>query len=193
MAPLPTINNVFRVVLLWNTNTGITPRNVFHVHANGADEGDVKDTIQSNAVDHMFSPMSGAYDCPQIGVTKLDGSSAQQIFNITSGTFLGGHSGSDAIPQACALLSLHTAQRGPRGRGRMYIGPIVEAAQANGVLNTTDGADMDVAWSDFISAMDTDNMPMVVASYVHADFHLLTSINIDSLVATQRRRLDQLR
>jgi hypothetical protein len=54
---------------------------------------------------------------------------------------------------------------------------------------------MGTAWGAFASALsDPDAGPVLgVASYVHADFHAESSIRVDSLVATQRRRQDQLR
>lgn len=193
MATLPVINNVFRCTLLWNTNVGITPRNVFHVRASGATQEDVALAVEASAVDHLVAPMSAAWDCPEIAVLKLDGSSAGQIFSLSSGTFLGGVTGSDVIPQATAVVSFHTAQRGPRGRGRMYVGPIAESMQAQGVLNTTAHDDMGVAWVDFIENLSNADTPLQVASYVHADAHEVTNVNVDVMIGTQRRRLDQLR
>jgi hypothetical protein len=193
MPVLPTISGVYRITLDWNTNVGITPRNVFHVRKNGSNEVEVSDIILGDAVDHLFAPMSASWDCPELAVLKLDGTSATQFFPIDSGTFLGGTTGSDVIPQACAVVSFHTLQRGPRGRGRMYVGPISENQQAQGALNTTTSGDMAVAWAEFISNLSGDDCSLVVASYVHSDAHDVTSFNIDALIGTQRRRLDQLR
>jgi len=193
MPVLPTISNVYRITLDWNTNVGITPRNVFHVRKSGSNEVEVAEIIKSGAADHMFAPLSAGWDCPELAILKLDGSSATQFFPVDSGTFLGGTTGSDVIPQAAIVVSFHTTQRGPRGRGRMYVGPISENQQAQGAANTTTTADMAVAWAEFISNLDGDGCPMVVASYVHADAHDVITFNIDSLIGTQRRRLDQLR
>jgi hypothetical protein len=41
--------------------------------------------------------------------------------------------------------------------------------------------------------MNSANVPLVVASYAHADYHEVTSFAIDALVGVQRRRQDQLR
>lgn len=193
MPVLPTISNCYRVTLDWNANVGIQPRNVFHVRGPGASEELVRDNIVDAAVDHLFAPLSAGWDCPEVTVLKLDGTSAGQTFAIPSGTFLGGTTGSDVIPESCALIGFQTAQRGPRGRGRMFIGPISENQQAQGVLNTTTSADMATAWAEFISNLEGNGIPLQVTSYTHADSHDVTSFHISNTVGIQKRRLDQVR
>jgi hypothetical protein len=166
---------------------------VLHFFMLTGDEGDLGGFLVANAVNNMFAGMSQAYDCLLAQILKLDGTSATVPFTIPTGTFKGTASGSDQIAQCCSVVSHHTAQRGPRGRGRTYVGPLVESAQANGVLNSTVQGQQATAWSNFVAGMASDSAPMVVASYVHADANEVTSLHVDTICGTQRRRIDQLR
>jgi hypothetical protein len=190
---LPVINDVYRCTLNWPTNLGVAPRSVFHVHASGIDEAAVVSQINAAHQANMFWPMSQAYDCINIDCIKLDGTSATFTGVLTSGRYKGVQTGSDQNPAVAAVVSFRTLQRGPRGRGRMYVGPITETGQANGVLDATGAGLMAVGWAAWISAMNSANVPLVVASYAHADYHEVTSFAIDALVGVQRRRQDQLR
>jgi hypothetical protein len=193
MAPLPTISDVFRVQLVWNTNVGITPVNVFHVRTSIGTASDVGDTINADARVNQFAGMSAGHIVQGLNITALDGHSAAVFRALAPTKWHGSTSGSDLIPQSAAVVSFRTTQRGSRGRGRMYVGPIAESAQANGTLDSTVSGLLAVAWADFITDMAGDSTPLVVASYLHADAHDVDTFAIDSLVGTQRRRLDQLR
>lgn len=74
----------------------------------------------------------------------------------------------------------------------MFVGPITEATQANGHITSGTSATMATAWSDFISALNTDESPLVVASYLHSDSNDVTSFQIQDVVGIQKRRRDQL-
>lgn len=193
MAVLPTIPDVFRVSFEFPVNLGVKPSNVIHIFSLTGNEGDVGTAMVANAQANMFAGMSQAYDCLLLNILKLDGVSATVPFTVPTGTFKGTQAGSDQSPQVCALVSLHTSQRGPRGRGRIYIGPQTEANFANGSFDATKQGQMATGWSNFVAGMAGDDFPMVVASYVHADANEVTSLHVDSILATQRRRIDQLR
>lgn len=193
MAVLPVIPDVFRVSFEFPVNLGVTPSNVIHIFSLTGTEGDVGTAMVANAQANMFVGMSQAYDCLLLNILKLDGSSATVPFTVPTGTFKGTQAGSDQMPQVAALVSLHTAQRGPRGRGRVYVGPQTETNITNGTFNATPQGQMSTAWSNFVAGMAGDDFPMVVASYTHADANEVTSLHVDSICATQRRRLDQLR
>lgn len=193
MAPLPTITDVYRIQIVWNSNVGITPVNVFHVRASGATASGIFTSISNHAQVNQFAGMSQGHVAQGVNITPLDGHTAAEFHALGSGKWHGSTVGSDLMPQACAVVTLRTVQRGSRGRGRMYVGPIAESAQANGTLDATVSGQLATAWSTFISAMDTDNAPLVIASYLHGDANDVTSFGIDSLIGTQRRRLDQLR
>jgi hypothetical protein len=122
----------------------------------------------------------------------LDGTSAG-----LDGSFgdTGGEQSGDIIPAACAIVKVRTAQRGPRGRGRVYLGPIGESAQANGILTSAIAGRMTTAWNTWASAIlaDAATLEFGIASYKHADFHPFDTIAVEGPLGTQRRRQTQLR
>jgi hypothetical protein len=193
MAILPTITGVFRVTYNFPVNLGVTPRMVHHFLNISGDEAELATAITNAWQSHQLEPMSQAYDVASLSIIKLDGHSATQVIPISAGSIKGEATGSDQIAQCCAVVSFHTGQRGPRGRGRSYVGPIVESSQANGVLNSTIQGHMATAWGDFLSGMATEDYSMVVASYKHSDANGVTAVNVDTICGTQRRRIDQLR
>jgi hypothetical protein len=138
----------------------------------------------------MWDSIQTSFACTTLEVTKLDGTTAGQPEAVTS---FAGQSTGDIVPAASGVLSLHTAQRGPRGRGRLYLGPPGEGIIATGQLASGTPANIAGAWATFNAAMAADGFFHCVASYVHADSHDITSYRCDTLLGTQRRRQDQLR
>lgn len=202
MPPLPTISQVWRCSLKWNPWGGVRPVNVFHVRCAGGTDADI-----SSAIDHafqhlvsgvragalIFTAMTSDQVLHDFDLLKLDGSSATTNHTLSANLF--GATNGDTIPQACAVSSFHTAQRGARGRGRMYVGPIREATNAGGVLDSASVLNMANGWTGFMADLATATIPvqLVVASYAHADAHDVTTVRTDGIIGTQRRRVDQLR
>lgn len=188
MPPLPTIANTFRVTFNWGSAHGVTPRNVIHVRAALLDEQGVADALAASFNDDMWILVQQDYAFSSIDVLKLDGTSATQTIAIAA---QGSLTSGDSIPEGSGIVSLRTAQRGARGRGRVYLGPIAESKQAQGVVvspNTTS-----TAWETFRDDLEGEGAALVVASYVHADANDVTNIICDPIIGTQRRRLLQLR
>jgi len=98
------------------------------------------------------------------------------------------------IPNAAAVLSLRTPQRGARGRGRQYIGPVSEAALTDGKIVESYRGAMVGAWQD--AGVSLAGSPITasfgVASYAHAEVNGVTSISMRVPGGTQRRRQNQL-
>lgn len=198
MPPLPVISNVFRITIPWSQIGGVSPRNIFHVLS--PDSNDVDEIVASllggfGDADStkMFKPMNSTVTATSLDVIPLDGTTAQQ--SVALGGTIGGGSTGEMSPATAAVVSFHTARRGARGRGRMYVGPCVEGVINNGVLDSTVASTMVTAWGDFITSLPTQTpqLSLVVASYAHADQHAVVSHRVDFLVGTQRRRQDQLR
>jgi hypothetical protein len=197
MPPLPVINDVFRITFDWLGSGGVQPRNVIHIRAAGATVADVSTALNAAvtagiASDHMFSPMDNDFVCTNFNILPLDGSSAGSDHARTGPALNGGSSG-DQSPASAAVASFRTSQRGPRGRGRCYVGPIVEAAMEGGFLASGQATSMLGGWDAFHDSLVGDSMAHVVASYVHADAHDISSYRIDNVLGTMRRRQDQLR
>lgn len=193
MAPLPVIADTYRVTLNWSNYNGVTPRNVFHVRAASSSEPEVAVTIGPLFGDSMFQAMSSGQVLTSITVIALDGISASYEYPLP--TEVGGGASGDTIPASAAIVKLGTDTRGPRGRGRVFLGPVCESAQSSGFLNDDPQSTMQTAWMAFVTAMAdaTPAMSLVVASYVHADENLVTALRVEGLVGTQRRRQEQLR
>lgn len=197
MPPLPTITDVFRIKLNWNATAGVTPVNVFHVRVPSATASQVATTISGSLLSasgrNPFEVLSNGYICTTMQITPLDGHSAGTDHGFT--TALVGSGSGELINAGAAVVSFKTTQRGSRGRGRMFIGPITEDKQGGGVINNTAQGHMALGWGDFINNIQTQSVPgtMVIASYVHQDAHDVTTVRVDNLLGTVRGRQDQLR
>lgn len=198
MPTLPVIADCYRVTIPWIGSTGPQPRNVFHVTSAssdvlqiGADIGDAFHDARATA--EPFVCLSDDYLTNELEILPLDGATATVTCPIA--TSLPGVASGQKIPQSCMVMSFHTPHRGARGRGRMYIGPITESCQDAGLIDTSKATEAVDAWGLFITALATKATAplLVVASYVHADVHTVTSLRADAVTGTQRRRVDQLR
>lgn len=110
---------------------------------------------------------------------------------ITPSGLVGGQSGTAQVPQSAVLIRKETAVGGRTGRGRMFWPAIadtsiVEGGHLTGVVLGNIQTDADA----FLAALDTAGLPMVL---LHTDPSrvpdLITSLAVQSLTATQRRRL----
>lgn len=187
--PTPVIADTFRCALLWhNPGSVLVPVNVLHVHAPGKTASQVATALQANITQNMFLCNESSWTQDEIDILPLDGATATQQFPGSGKT---GAVAGDPIIACSVVVSLKTAQRGARGRGRVYCGPIVEAKQTSGKILTADATTIVTAWNTFVTAMNTAGCTLVVASYVHADQHAVTSERCDIPLGTQRRRQDR--
>lgn len=188
--PLPIISSVMRVTFNQVPASGHATHNVLHFTTSGNEAAlaaDIDTALGTLAADsHLFWCLPSAWKCTTIDILPLDGSSTTTPF-ILSNDQQGGASGA-AIYQASGVVSHYTAQRGSRGRGRSFLGPVAEDAQANGVLDATGKGLMQTAWGAFRAAVAGAGSDLVVASYQHADANLVTSETVQGYIATQRRR-----
>lgn len=199
MPPLPTIPGVYRCVLPWQdlgSTVGVRPVNVLHVEAPTGLASDVATQFANVLGAHaslMFDVLYSGLTLQTIQVLKLDGFSAALDVTVPGSTSGGG--GGGVLPQVCTVVSIKTGQRGSRGRGRVYVGPMGETQVNNGRVVTTSVTNMQSGWAAFASALQsgTPEMSLGIASYKHADFNPFTSIRIDPVVGTQRRRVEQIR
>jgi hypothetical protein len=195
MAPLPTIASVFRVAINYNAHAGVRPINVIHVLAPTANEEDVFDGMEAGFAGVTNNPLAciaSVFQVEGYTITKLDGSSAGVAFPSTEHQ-TGGSTG-EMLPAVAAVLSILTTQRGPRGRGRMFLGPMGEAAASEGLVDGGKRAEAVAGWNEFqaeISGLATP-MDMGVASYVYAEFNPVNHFAMRQPVGTLRRRQNQL-
>lgn len=196
MAGLPTIANVYRIGIEWQGGL-VKPVNVFHVkNVSGATVPEIAAAIGAatpTGTQKIWKFLSSGYHADHVVVTPLDGHTAG--VPVPLGVTWAGDGSGDEIMNDAAVISFHTGQRGSRGRGRLYQGPITETRQSNGLLDGGDVSDTVSAWSTFHASMrsGSPSIDPVVASYKWADSHSIVSIRVDSVVGSQRRRLDQRR
>jgi len=191
--PLPVIDNVWRITLPFQGLSGINPVNVFHVICDTDDAtvvGGFIDDAKADMVSAGFNPwslMPSTFFTDFLELIKLDGTSPTQSYALTNR--FGGQSSGDIVPEACGVMSFHTGQRGPRGRGRMYIGPCKENRIADGQVDSAWVTEATGGFNAFVLSLGLNDCAMAVASYVHRDAHAITSVRADVAMGTQRRRL----
>ena len=192
---LPVITDVWRVTLLWGSYGGVTPRNVFHVYcAGGAADTQVAAALTTalNAHQDMWDAVSTDYSLDSFDLLGLDGASStsKHMISATTGSATG-----DTIPSSAALVKFTTGRRGPRNRGRMFLGPVGEGAVSGGYLQNPTLGNVQTAFNGFLAALGAGStaLALVVASYKHASFALVTSVVVENKLGTMRRRQQQLR
>lgn len=195
MAPLPTIGNCVRVGINWSRQGGVAPVNVLHLITASESEVDIAGALE----DAMVAAGSGVWEIVQetyriqsFTVTLLDGSSAGQI--VPCGSTIGGQATGNIVPQVAGVLSFHTPQRGPRGRGRLYMGPVGEGVISDGIVNSGNRTNVVNAWNELEDELAGSAIAasLGVASYVHAEVNGVTSKSMRGPAGTQRRRQNQL-
>jgi hypothetical protein len=198
MGALPVILNTFRCALNWTHSSGQSATNVIHItDPTGLfDATAVEEAIEDAAGTGMWAAVSSGAVVTDIAITPLDGVSATQHFTPSDeATFTGGSSG-DFVPAVSVLVKLSTSLRGRSHRGRVFLPFITEGNISNGALSSTPQATMQTGWESFKSNLDSDPdgpFHLVVASYKLATTHVLSSINVEGMTATQRRRQGRLR
>lgn len=183
-----------------------------HFSAASTDTLALKNAIDANVTTAMWQGCSLGTGVYQLSITPLDGSSATQIYSVSGTKWAGGGTAADYIPAAAAVVSLRTAKRGRRYRGRVYIPYPSETLCANGSFTATPSS-AQTAWDAFRSAMATALFPMVVATYGHSlhrtknpgggytltpvtwtpDSTPVTATTVEQALGTQRRRQSRLR
>jgi hypothetical protein len=195
MAPLPTIGNCVRVSINWSQVAGVRPVNVLHLITASDDEEEIATELGDAFIaggSNVFQCVQESYTIDSYTVTLLDGSSAGQV--IGESRTIGGQGSGEILPAQAGVLSLRTSQRGPRGRGRLYLGPCSEGTIANGLMTGSISVTMPLAWQAVETALAGSPITasLGVASYVHAEVNGVTSIGMRSQAGTVRRRQDQL-
>ena len=194
--PLPVISNTARVTWNFATSGGITPRIVQHFRTDTGDEEELGDLIWAAVDGGLFAPMHQNFEPESLTVLWLDGSSAGvDVLNPDVGTPQLCEGTGDLLPSSAAVLSLKTGTRGPSGRGRNYIGPIVEGVADQGYLSSGSRTALNSSWVTFMTALatGTPSVQFVVASYTDQVARAVTSGIFREVLGTQRRRQDQLR
>ena len=198
MPALPIIVDTHRVALRWTTPTAQSAVNVIHIHAPGSGGGtDPIFEVLEDAV-HVDQWVTAAVSASitTISITPLDGISATHDYTPSvPASWTGGQAG-EYSPATSVLVKLTTADRGRSNRGRVYLPFTAEQVMSDGVLTAGPQAAAQTAWDAFSAALTADPTTpssFVVASYKLARDLAVTTINVEGILATQRRRQGRLR
>jgi hypothetical protein len=191
--PLPIIADVFRCVLNW-TDPGAPQgaHNVLHFKTSvaGRTPLQVFTCLDAHVTQAMWDFTTTNAFVTSVGITKLDGVSAAEVFGTGSpAKWQGGGTGS-GIPQVAGVVKLATGLRGPANRGRIFLPFVGEGEYANGTL--IDVVASTNAWVTAAAAWIADAttpMALGIASYKHSNWHQVVNLATQARSRTLGRRL----
>lgn len=129
-------------------------------------------------------------------VVRLGTDGGDPLVGIHNMSLAGGSSTTNSLPPNCAVLvHKRTALGGRRNRGRWYIPWCIGETDVdeNGTLTPAKATTIQNACSAFLTALSSSSTPMVVLHSVGKSVvppaTMVTSMTVDPLIATQRRRL----
>lgn len=189
--PLPVIADAYRCSLNW-TGPGGNAVNVLHITTVGSTALAVANQLDAAATSGMWTGIVLGATVTSLHVTPLDGSSATTIKATSGAKWSGGASG-DYVPQASYVIGLRTSQRGPSKRGRLFLPFAGEAGMVSGFRLAVDLTAAQSAWNTWLSAMTAAAFLPCVVSYKHSSLAIVTTIQVESPLGTQRRRQSRLR
>lgn len=138
-----------------------------------------------------MSKLSSLYVLSQFVATDIGSSNG--AINVTADTTAGSVStvNSFATAGACALVKWNGSTRSRSSRGRMYLGPIMEAdINPDGrTLTVGAAANFANAITAFRTSLSNSGFGLVVLSRVLNTSFPVTSSSVESTIATQRRRI----
>jgi len=192
--PLPEIASCFRVAFNWfNSTSGGNAENVMHFTCEAGEASDVGDAINATMTDDQLNFSSSLTVLQSLSITPLDGTTATLVYPIS--TIDGATPSSEGIPNSCAIVTAYTARRGRSYRGRVYLPYLSELASEVGHLKTAYRDSLQTGWAGWQARLEAQSpaVTWVVASYKHATAEAITSVHVQEIVGTQRRRQSQLR
>lgn len=191
MATLPVIPDVYRVAFNWTGPGGTHAVNVMHFLKASTTAAAVASTIDANVTANMWNNVSLSASVTSLVVTPLDGTSSSYTLTTTGAKWTGPQATSAYVPAAANVIKLQSTLRGRSNRGRIYLPFQSEGGMTNGVNDNT--ALSQTAWNNFLTAMTTAALQPVIASYLHANQHVVSAYTVESAIGTQRRRQSRLR
>lgn len=118
------------------------------------------------------------------------GPNATGPFAVAGGAVPGARAGSGMPPSLAFLVEKNTGLGGKSGHGRFYLPGMLEAdAGSDGVLDSTVRTNLQIAVAAFLDGVETLFGNMVLFHNASSDPTNVTSLTVDALAATQRRRM----
>lgn len=189
--PLPIIPDVFQCTISWSNPAVPRPASTtlhFLDTVGTQTEQNLITDFDTNVTATMWNSMKSDTVATEIRVTKLDGVSAGVTNTITAAAKWSGVGTGNAIPQGAHVISIKSAQRGSRGRNRIYLPFVAEDRQDAGVITPATVAAMTTAWVTFSTAMGVSGWSLQAVSALHSDTNDVTTLIAKPFMATQRRR-----
>jgi hypothetical protein len=121
----------------------------------------------------------------------MDLSSANGGLASVTSTAGGSITASTSTNAVCALIKFMGGTRSRSGNGRMYFGPLDEnSVQGDGrSLEAAAKTDLTTAVNAFVASLTAAGFPLVIISRQLSSAQLVKTTLVESLVATQRRRI----
>lgn len=198
MPPLPVLTNCFRVANNYTCGEA-SFANIWNFQAAGAsDPNDVAANFiasyDQSSPSSMRALHSSAVTLGAVEVTPYDGSTPTIVVPRSAGVH-----GTGTTPpvsaQTAGIITLQSVIRGPRGRGRVFIGGLPA-----GLLDS-DGARWSTSWptdvtswfGNFLAAMAgaSEGCNLVVVSLKHSDFHQVMSWEGRRYIGTIKARAER--
>jgi lipoprotein-anchoring transpeptidase ErfK/SrfK len=164
---------------------------------------DAVDDFSNNFLANMGGPLDAEVQMLPASIRLGDGSTTPFEATTTNSVATGGTAYTSASPQVAVLVKKNTGLGGKQNRGRTYMPWWVSTAYIaeNGNLDSTAVANLQTDADTFLTQLTTDTIPMCIAHRVFTisggkpvltAYHtgpLVTSFKVESVVATQRRRV----
>lgn len=198
MPHLPVIPNCFRATFIWSPVDSSHPVNVMHFSSSAGDEDSLAAALDSSWKNGMVGVVTGGTSIIRYDILALDGLSATRSYTPAPANTEGQDGQATGAPllELALCVAFQTTERGPRKRGRIYLGPITENEITGPTFDGVDFGAIEGAWSDFNAAMvgTADAWLHGVASYKSGGvFTGIQSYRADQFPCTQRRRLTSTR
>lgn len=192
MPALPVIGDTYRCALRWGHSTGQNAVNVIHITKAASSAAAVATALDTNATANMWGSVTGGASVNQLSITPLDGSSATYLLTVSGAKWTGAGGAGDFSPASAEVLSLRSTFRGRSKRGRIYLPFIGESSITNGSISSG-LATTQTAWNTWLAALIASGFFPCIASYKLASQVPVSSILVETLLGTQRRRQGRLR
>lgn len=194
---MPTPPGYADIAIAFSQNTVIRPAYITF----GADPTDTTvETVGANVINainaagSLKTVIDSSVTISEI-VVSLGTDGTADITGSVPTAIIGGASGSYVPPNCAVLVRKNTARGGRRGRGRFFIPWAVTTINCGetGIIASAYVTTLQNAMNAFLTALTTFTVPMYLlhspGQTAEGPPNLVTSLTVDPLVGTQRRRL----
>lgn len=191
--------NIWRVAFEW-TLGGQSAANIMCFQSSATDAATLHASIDSAVTAGMWSAQCSPGRVSRLSYTRLDGVTATSVVT-TIGTKWDAGADTDFDPAVAIYVRFNTAFRGPASRGGVKL-PFTSSAQTStGLYSGATSAAVGAAWTAFRNSMSSNGNPLHVVHFLPKEpavgeaalSHPVTSVSVQSVLSTIRRRQDRIR